>query len=192
MRIISGKFKGRQLVGFKADHIRPTTDRVKETLFNKLTGRMDGARVLDLFSGTGNLAIECISRGAAWVDLVENNRKSLAIIHENFEKLKIAEGFKIHPLDAFRYIETYSGEPYDVVLADPPFTRAWAHDLALAVGKSRLLGPGSLFALEAASKERLDEGYPGLNRLDRREFGDKHLIFFVASQETNGQGDLSR
>ncbi len=77
MRIISGKFKGRQLVSFQADNIRPTTDRVKETLFNKLMAYVDGARVLDLFSGTGNLAIECISRGAAHVDLVENHRKVL-------------------------------------------------------------------------------------------------------------------
>ena len=78
MRIISGKFKGRPLVSFQADHIRPTTDRVKETLFNKLMGVVEDARVLDLFSGTGNLAIECLSRGAGWVDLVESHNRSIA------------------------------------------------------------------------------------------------------------------
>src|ERR1043165_353617 len=107
MRIISGKYKGHHLVDFKAEHIRPTTDRGKGTLFNKLMNDIDGARVLDLFSGTGNLAIECISRGAAWVDLVESHKQSLAIIKENFTKLKIEEGYKIHPLDAFRYIAGY-------------------------------------------------------------------------------------
>src|SRR3954462_11414596 len=105
MRIISGKYKGRQLVDFSADHIRPTTDRVKETLFNKLMGIIEGARVLDLFSGTGNLSIECLSRGAAWVDIVENHKKSLSIIRENLALLKITEGFAIHPVDTFRYLE---------------------------------------------------------------------------------------
>jgi 16S rRNA (guanine966-N2)-methyltransferase len=179
MRVISGKFKGRQLVEFSAEHIRPTTDRVKETLFNKLMGQIEGARILDLFSGTGNLAIECISRGAAFVDLVENHKGSLSIIHENLAKLKITEGFKIHNLDAFRYIAGYNGAPYDVVLADPPFTQALAHDLAGKIGASALLGPESLFVIESAAKERLDENYPGLNRLDQRTFGDKHLTFFA-------------
>jgi len=191
MRIISGKFKGRQLVDFQADHIRPTTDRVKETLFNKLMSRIEGARVLDLFSGTGNLAIECLSRDAVWVDLVENHKKSLAIIRENMDKLKLSEGYKIHPLDAFRYIQDYSGPPYDLVLADPPFTRAWAHDLAQKIGATNgLLAEDSWLVIEASSKERMEEQYPGLNRLDRREFGDKHLNFF--EKVNYGEGDLPR
>ncbi len=190
MRVISGKFKGRQLVSFQADNIRPTTDRVKETLFNKLMGRIEGARVLDLFSGTGNLAIECISRGAEWVDIVENHRKSLGIIRENLELLKIHEGYKIHPIDAFRFIKGYEGPPFDVVLADPPFTEKWAHDLATQIGASRLLAEGSILVIEASSKERMDEAYSGLNRLDQRTFGDKHLNFFERAQ--NEQGDIPR
>jgi 16S rRNA (guanine966-N2)-methyltransferase len=190
MRIISGKFKGRQLAGFNADHIRPTTDRVKETLFNKLMGRVEDARVLDLFSGTGNLAIEAISRGAAWVDLVENHKKSLEIVRENLQKLGIDNGYRIHPVDAFRYIESYRGEPYNIVLADPPFTRAWAHELAVKIGSASLLGPESILVIEASSKERVDDAYAGLIRLDRREFGDKHLLFFT--KDVNGQGDLPR
>jgi 16S rRNA (guanine966-N2)-methyltransferase len=190
MRVISGKFKGRQLVDFEAGHIRPTTDRVKETLFNKLMGQVEGARILDLFSGTGNLAIECISRGAAWVDLVENHKQSLGIIRENLAKLRISEGFHVHALDAFRYIAGYQGEPYDIVIADPPFTQSLAHDLGGKIGPSALLAPGSLFVIESSSKERLDENYPGLNRLDQRGFGDKHLTFF--EKVNHGQGDLPR
>lgn len=183
MRIISGKYKGRQLVNFKADNIRPTTDRVKETLFNKLMARIDGARVLDMFSGTGNLAIECMSRGAAWVDMVESHKKSLSIIRENLELLKIKEGFKVHPVDAFKYIQSYSGTAYDIVIADPPFTQSWAHDLCTAVGASRLLADDSLFVIECSSKERMDETYAGLIHLDRREFGDKHLNFFEKANQ---------
>ena len=193
MRIISGKYGGRRLVSFDAGHIRPTTDRVKETLFNKLMGRLEGERVLDLFSGTGSLAIECLSRGAEWVDLVENHKKSLGIIRENLELLKITAGFRLHPVDAFRYLETYSGPPYAVVIADPPFTRAWAHELAAKIGAGAVLAPGGIAVIEASSNERMDEAYPGLIRLDQRGFGDKHLNFFEkAGSEPHGQGDLPR
>src|SRR5690606_35256713 len=92
MRIISGKFGGRKLVHFKADHIRPTTDRVKEVIFNKLQSDIDGSRVLDLFSGTGSLALEALSRGASWVTAVEKNPKSIEIIKKNCELLKIPPG----------------------------------------------------------------------------------------------------
>lgn len=178
MRIISGKFKGRHLAAFQADNIRPTTDRVKESLFNILMGEIEDARILDLFSGTGNLAIECISRGAAWVDLVENNRKSLAIIRENLTTLKIEDGYKVFPIDVFKYIKQYEGPAYNVVIADPPFTRQWAHDLAEAIGASRLIMPETTVVIEASSKERMEPGYPGLIRLDQRRFGDKNLNFF--------------
>ena len=183
MRIISGKFKGRPLVSFKAANIRPTTDRVKETLFNKLMGRIEGARILDLFSGTGNLALECLSRGAAHVDLVESHRRSLGIIRENLTLLKITEDFTIHPVDVFKYIRDYTGEPYDVVIADPPFTQSLAHDLGLAIGASSLLGEEAWLAMESSAQERLDQEYPGLVWLDRREFGDKHLSFFARAAQ---------
>jgi 16S rRNA (guanine966-N2)-methyltransferase len=192
MRIISGKFRGRRLVSFQADNIRPTTDRVKETLFNKLMGLVDGARVLDLFSGTGNLAIECLSRGAAHVDLVENHRKSLEIVKKNFNLLNITEGFKVYPVDAFKFIQSYQGPPYDLIIADPPFTQSFGHDLCLKIGESATLGPAFTYVVETSSKERMDESYPGLNRLDRREFGDKHLNFFEKATEIHGQGDLPR
>ena len=85
MRIISGKYKGRVLTSFQADHIRPTTDRVKESLFNKWMSLVGEARVLDLFSGTGNLGIESLSRGASHVDFVELNAKSIIILKKNFD-----------------------------------------------------------------------------------------------------------
>ena len=100
--------------------------RVKETLFNKLMSYMEGARVLDLFSGTGNLGIEAISRGAEWVDLVESHPKSVQIIRDNLAQFKITDGCKVFPVDVFKYIKGYSGKPYDVILADPPFTKTLA------------------------------------------------------------------
>ena len=89
MRIISGKFKGRVLVSFEASNIRPTMDRVKETLFNKWMRHVEDARVLDLFAGTGNLGLEALSRGALHVSFVEKNLKSIQIVKKNIELLKI-------------------------------------------------------------------------------------------------------
>jgi 16S rRNA (guanine966-N2)-methyltransferase len=185
MRIIAGKYKGRPLKNFKAEHIRPTTDRVKETLFNKLMGWVEGARVLDLFSGTGNLALESISRGADWVDLVESHPKSVQIIRENISHLKITTGFKIHPVDVFKYIKNYTGTPYDIILADPPFTKELADSVMTAISESACFHANTMIVVEAARKERCEDHYGALIRLDRREFGDKNLNFY-------GQGDLSR
>ena len=179
MRIISGKFKGRQLKSFAADHIRPTTDRVKETLFNKLMGLVEGARVLDLFSGTGNLAIEAISREAQWVDLVESHPKSVQIIRENLTHLKIQDGFKIFPMDVFKYLKSYSGAPYDLILADPPFTQKLADSVMQAIAQSQCFHEGTQIVIESSSKEICGDSYPPLIRLDQRVFGDKYLNFFV-------------
>lgn len=178
MRIIAGKYRGRALIPFEAGHIRPTTDRVKETWFNKLMGAIEGARVLDLFSGTGNLAIECLSRGAAFVDLVESHPASLEIIRANLAKFKIESGFKIRPVDVFRFLTDFSGEPYDLVLADPPFTQAFSARVCERVADSGILAPGAQFAIEVHAEENIGLEYPGLIHLDTRRFGYKHLHFF--------------
>jgi 16S rRNA (guanine966-N2)-methyltransferase len=128
MRIIAGKYRGHQLVAFKADHIRPTTDRVKETLFNKLQFQMQDANVADLFCGTGNLGIEALSRDAKFCTFVEKNPKSVAIARQNLEKLKVpAKDYKIIVMDVIAFLKSYSGDSFDVILADPPFTEKMAH-----------------------------------------------------------------
>ena len=179
MRIISGKFKGHKLVSFDAGHIRPTTDRVKETLFNKLMAHTEGSRFLDLFAGTGNLGLEALSRGASSVDFVEQHPKSLTILKQNLAKLKISSGYKIHSFDVFKFLKAYEGPAYDIVLADPPFTQVIGHDVMGAIAASKVLQDGTIIAMEAASKERVDESYPGLNRLDEKKFGDKKLHLFA-------------
>lgn len=178
MRIISGKYKGHQLVDFNASHIRPTTDRVKESMFNILMGQVEGSRILDLFSGTGNLGIEAISRGAAEVNFVELNKKSIDILKKNLSKLKVTETYFIHQKDVLGFLRTYEGEPFDVIFADPPFTERMAHDVMLAASVSKVFGEHTVMTIESAKKERLDDDYSNLVRYDIREFGDKSLSFF--------------
>lgn len=178
MRIIAGRFKGRRLVNFKADHIRPTTDRVKESIFNKMQGCIDGARVLDLFSGTGNLTCECVSRGAESVDSVELSKKSIAIIRDNIKLLGIEDEVRIINDDVLKYLGKYSGAAYDIVLADPPFTEKLAHSVLEALAKSAAVGPDTLVMIESSSHEKIHESYEGLECYDKRDYGDKHVSFW--------------
>lgn len=165
-------------MSFQADHIRPTTDRVKESLFNIIQGSVEGAKVLDLFSGTGNLGLEALSRGAADVLFVEMNRKSIQILEKNVEKLKVNEPYKVIQKDVLSFLKSYAGEPFDLIFADPPFTEAMAHDVMLAADQSRVFHPETLLMIESAKREKILDDYPTLTRYDHREFGDKVLSFF--------------
>lgn len=177
MRIIAGKYKGYHLVSFQAGHIRPTTDRVKESLFNILQSHVEGARVLDLFSGTGNLGLEALSRGAAEVTFVEKNKKSIEILRKNIEKLKISEPYKIIQKDALSFLKSAT-ETYDIIFADPPFTEEMAHDVMLAAAISPAFAANTVMTIESGRREKIIDDYQTLLRYDVREFGDKFLSFF--------------
>lgn len=180
MRIISGRFKGRVLSSFQADHIRPTTDRVKESLFNKWMGYTEDARVLDLFSGTGNLGLEALSRGAAHVDFVDVNVKSVNILKKNIEMLKLgAQEYAIYKQDVLTYLKKYQGTPYHLILIDPPFTEKMAHDVMTALDSSSCFNENTLVAIESVKKERIDDAYSNLYRYDFNDYGDKVLSFFA-------------
>ena len=180
MRIISGKYKGRNLVSFKADHIRPTMDRIKETIFNKWMMYVDGAKVLDLFAGTGNLGIEALSRGATHVTFVEKSNKSMNIVKENLELLKISKSdYQIQLKDVLAFIRQDSNTVYDLIFIDPPFTEKMAHDVMNAMGKSSIFGPHTRIVIESIKQERIDDTYGDLVCYDRQDHGDKFLSFFA-------------
>lgn len=180
MRIISGRFKGRVLSSFQAEHIRPTTDRVKETLFNKWMTDVEGAKVLDLFSGTGNLGLESLSRGAVHVDFVEAHSKSIQILKKNIDLLKLKPTeYNIYKQDVLLYLKKYEGEAYHLILADPPFTEKMAHDVMQSIDLSQTYNENTLIAIESHKKERMDAEYTNLYRYDFKDYGDKVLSFFT-------------
>lgn len=181
MRVISGKLKGRRLKGFKAEHIRPTTDRVKESVFNILGPSLEEARVLDLFSGTGSLSIEAWSRGASYIECVELSKKSLAILRSNLKELGLGASTEIalKNQDVFRYLKSFKGPPYfDLVIADPPFTEKWADRVMHSLSESQVLASGGIAVIESSSRETIEDNYGQLQLLDRRGFGDKKVSFF--------------
>lgn len=180
MRIISGKYKGRHLVSFKADHIRPTMDRIKETIFNKWMMYVDGAKVLDLFAGTGNLGLEALSRGATHVTFVEKNNKSMNIVKENLALLKIDKSeYQIQLKDVITFVRQSSDTVYDLIFIDPPFTEKMAHDVMNAVGQSSIFADHTRIVIESIKQERIDDTYGDLVCYDRQDYGDKFLSFFA-------------
>lgn len=182
MRVIAGKYGGRRLVSFQAGHIRPTTDRVKESLFNKLQGRIEGARILDLFSGTGNLAIEALSRGAHSVVAVEKSKKSISLIEKNKKQLGIGPELRVIPQDVISFLNRGQGlgaQAYDLILIDPPFTEKMAQDVMRALAVSQVFHRDSEVFIESSAQETLGDQYSPFLRQAHKAYGDKYLSHFT-------------
>lgn len=160
MRIVAGEFRGRKLAEPKSEAIRPTTDRNRETLFNILAhGResdIDGARVLDLFSGTGALGIEALSRGARFCLFVEEDAEARGLIRSNMEAFGLNGRAKIFRRDATRLGEPGTMEPFDLVFADPPYGKRLGEQALVSALEGGWLKPGALVVLEEAADAPFD------------------------------------
>jgi 16S rRNA (guanine(966)-N(2))-methyltransferase RsmD len=178
MRVIAGKFKGRKLVGFNDRGIRPTTDRVKESVFNILGGDLGGLSVLDLFSGTGSLAVEALSRGASRVVSVEKSRGSLQVMKKNKDLVGIGAEWSHIQSDVFAFLAKSKEGPFDVILIDPPFTEKFSSLVMESVAKSRLWGEETVIVIESSRQEEIRDEYEDLICVDRRTFGDKLASFY--------------
>lgn len=175
MRIISGKYRGMKLVGFDGTDIRPTADRVKESLFNILYGEISGARVLDLFAGSGSVGIECLSRGADFVHFNDLSQSSVAILKKNLSRLKDGN-FSVTNLDYTACLSR--GVRYDFIFVDPPY-RSEAGIRALEIiGAERLLNADGVAVFER--DEECSAEICGLKKTDCRKYGKTYLNFFEA------------
>ena len=170
LRIIAGDFKGRRLKTPTGRSVRPTADRVREAWFSILQRSIPGARVLDLFAGSGALGFEALSRGATSVAFVEVHRASLATLTANTVALKVEDRVTIHRQDAVRFAERLQPGQYDVAFADPPYATDAA---ARLVELFRATPFARIFALEHAG----DRVIPGD---DTRRYGDTAVTFVYA------------
>lgn len=177
MRIISGKYRGLKLAEFAGADIRPTADRVKESLFNILYGRVAGARALDLFCGSGNLGIECLSRGAESVHFNDCSAESVKVLKQNLQKIK-ETGFSVTNLDYAACLARVNG--FDLIFIDPPYRLdIGAHALRL-IAEKRILNSGGIAVYE---RDRAFFGeIEGLNVIDERKYGNTYLTFFEVSK----------
>ncbi len=156
LRIIGGSWRGRKLSFREADGLRPTGDRVRETLFNWIAAEVPGARCLDLFSGSGALGLEALSRGAAHVDFVDNAREAVSQVREHLALLDASDRGHCHLAEAESFLANASGA-YDIVFLDPPFGRGLAGPVCSALAESGLLAQGAQIYLEMARNEEEPE-----------------------------------
>ena len=167
LRIIAGEFKGRRLKVPSGRTVRPTGERVREAWFSILQQFIPGARVLDLFAGSGALGFEALSRGAVSVDFVETQRFSLAALHANAETLKVEDRVTIHRVDAVRFAERLQPGQYDVAFADPPYATDSAERLAAVF---RAIPFATVFAIEHEANREVGSD-------DTRRYGDTAVTF---------------
>ena len=170
VRIIAGEFKGRRLKTPAGDKVRPTADRVREAWFSILQRSIRGARVLDLFAGSGALGLESLSRGAATAEFVELNRFALSALKANIRTLHLDDRAVVHRRDALRFAERLHPGQYDVAFADPPYA---GDNAARLVAMFRLNAFARIFTIEHPAERAI----PGD---DTRRYGDTAVTFIYA------------
>jgi 16S rRNA (guanine(966)-N(2))-methyltransferase RsmD len=201
MRIIAGTYRSRRLEAPPGLRTRPTSDRLRETLFNVLAPRMQGTAFLDLYAGSGAVGLEALSRGAAKVTFVERAPAALKVLRRNLEQLGIASGFDVHAESVAAFLRSAAKaspkrEPqevakpgrYEVVYLDPPYDAAeeYAATLGALGGEQGLLAPGALAIAEHRRKQRLEQQYGRLKRTRLLEQGDAALSFYAIEADAAG------
>jgi 16S rRNA (guanine966-N2)-methyltransferase len=185
MRVIGGRWRGMALAelgaGDPAAALRPTSDRVRESLFNLLAHGdygdpppPEGARVLDLFAGTGALGIEALSRGAATATFVDQGAKALALLRRNLDRLGVTEATRVVSRDATR-LGRNPGPPFDLVFLDPPYGQGLGERAVTSAMAGGWVAPGALVVWEEGVNLAAP---PGLTRLDSRRYGDTMIAIF--------------
>lgn len=185
MRIVAGRYRGTALATPKGNDIRPTSDRVREAVFNILAHRagavrIDGARVLDLFAGTGAMGLEALSRGAAYVLFVEEAVEARGLIRRNVEALHATGTTRIYRRDATKLGEVGALKPFDFVFADPPYGKGFAELALTSAATGGWLTPDAVAVVE----ERADAGFTppeGFIFDDSRVYGDTAVYFLRLS-----------
>jgi 16S rRNA (guanine966-N2)-methyltransferase len=191
MRVITGSAKGHRLKAPKGLGTRPMLDRVKVSLFSVLEGYGPlRGRVLDLYAGTGSLGIECLSRGAAWADFVEQKAHVCRIIQENLEHTRLADRAKVHQMPVGRFLTQHRAPAkYAIILMDPPYADPEIEATIRAVGAADLLDDDGLLVVGHSPRVVLADSYGSLRRLKFRRLGDSCFsIYELAGEAANADG----
>jgi 16S rRNA (guanine966-N2)-methyltransferase len=184
MRVVGGRLRGRALKGPDTLAIRPTADRLRESLFNILIHAYDdpieGARVLDLFAGTGALGIEALSRGAAFTLFVDDGVEARALLRSNVESLGLGGTTKVYRRDATQLGPAHPMEPFSLVFADPPYGKGLAEKALASAREGGWLLPGALVVVEEAKASQFQPPQ-GFDELERRAYDDTELLILRAA-----------
>ena len=159
MRVVSGTARGCRLQPVPGMNTRPTTDRVKENVFNLIQDHVRGARVLDLFAGTGQLGIEALSRGAQSCDFVEHNRAAFAVVQKNVKTARVADRAQLHGMEAGRFVAHVGKARFDLIFLDPPYGGTILENALLQIETFDILSTDGIIVCESAVGDRFAHGY---------------------------------
>jgi len=180
IRIIGGELKGRKLLTVAGKQTRPTSDRVRESIFDILGDTVRDACVLDLYAGTGAMGIEALSRGAKWVLFAENHKAALAALAKNIKKCSLENRIRIvrcNILDNLNILQLH-GAAFDLVFIDPPYNQEMIQPTLSHLAQSQCLANGARLAIEHSPREPIPEDQPEFEVADRRRYG-KTLVSFL-------------
>ncbi len=186
MRVIGGHARGRRLKVPKGRNLRPTSARVKEALFDILPHDLSGAKVLDLFAGTGNVSIEALSRGASEAILIDSSHESGKAIRENLRRFRLADRTRVWRIPVIRAVRLLArrGETFDMIFLDPPYEQRWVASTVKAIAEGGLLRTAGVLIAEHSFREELHSRYGALRLVDQRRYGSTLLSFFRQEQQT--------
>jgi 16S rRNA (guanine(966)-N(2))-methyltransferase RsmD len=185
MRIISGTSKGRKLATPKSQSLRPTSDRVKGSIFNILRKQIEERMVLDLFAGTGNLGIEALSRGAKKVTFVEKGRHALGLIQRNLAQFGLGERSEVLPTDANRAIGILNqrGKTFDLIFMDPPYEKGLIEKTLTKLNSHQIYHRDSVLVIEHHRRELLPPVLNRWNLIRQRRMGDTVISFLTPRED---------
>jgi len=185
VRIIAGTARGRSLKSVPGEHIRPTADRVREAIFSIIYSRLGSWRnrtVLDLCSGTGAMAIEALSRGAARAVLVDRDARAERLARQNLESCRLEQPFEFIRGSLPQALAQLPPGPYDVVFLDPPYRQGIAGATLELLGRSEFLNPDSLVCVETGKTDQLNETYGNLAVELQRDYGSTRISLFALTE----------
>lgn len=196
LRVISGKAKGHKLKAPKGDNVRPTEDRIKESLFNIIRNISSQAIILDAFGGSGAIGIEFLSRGADKVYFVDNNPASISVIQENLNHTKLLDRAEITKADIILAIKKFSNKnlKFDYIYLDPPFSEYTLLDNVFkSISEENILDIDGILIVEHGKSLNLEDILYGFKKIDRRSYGNKIIEFYKKNtEEALDESSLSR
>ena len=185
IRIIGGEHRSRQLKVLDHPGLRPTPDRVRETLFNWLAADIQGARVLDLFAGSGALGFEALSRGAAWCDFVEKDAAAARLLQANINLLRLGPRAQLRQQDALAFLKHPPAQPYDVVFLDPPYASNLLAQVLPLLNQPAWLSPSSMIFIDQSTHQAppalLTSGELGWEKLRQGTAGEVSYSLYQAA-----------
>ncbi|MCD9023298.1 16S rRNA (guanine(966)-N(2))-methyltransferase RsmD [Cohnella silvisoli] len=191
MRVISGQAKGHPLKAVPGSNTRPTTDKVKESLFNIIGPYFDEERVLDLFAGTGGLGIEALSRGAASAVFVDSNAQSIEVIRHNLKSTRLADRAEVYRNDARRAIKVLqrAAEPFQIIFLDPPYAMKDCDELLMDMSSKGIVDDGAIAVVEHHPDVVYKEQFGDFNRTRYAVYGEIALSVYRHEIHTHKEED---